>query len=94
MCAVEVVRRGRVLEVTLNRPKVNAIDRDMSREMGTAFAVLRNDPEAPELTQELRDRMVGGCNAVAGRRHFTELAATRDREIVAVLKAIRETRRA
>jgi carnitine 3-dehydrogenase len=48
--------------------------------------------EAPELTQELRDRMVDGCNAIAADRHFTEMAATRDREIVAVLKAIRDAR--
>lgn len=48
--------------------------------------------EAPELTQELRDRMVDGCNAIAGGRHFVEMAATRDREIVAVLKALRSVR--
>lgn len=48
---------------------------------------------APELTQELRDRMVEGCNEIAGDRHFEEMAATRDREIVAVLKAIRDARR-
>jgi carnitine 3-dehydrogenase len=48
--------------------------------------------EAPELTQELRDRMVDGCNAIAGRRHFEEMAAQRDREIVAVLNAIRAAR--
>ncbi|QGX97569.1 3-hydroxybutyryl-CoA dehydrogenase [Roseovarius faecimaris] len=45
--------------------------------------------EAPELTQELRDRMVEGCNAMAGTRHFTEMAAERDAKIVAVLKAVR-----
>lgn len=45
MSHVEVVRRGRVLEVTLNKPKVNAIDRAMSIEMGAAFALLRDDPE-------------------------------------------------
>ncbi|HMS96891.1 MAG TPA: enoyl-CoA hydratase-related protein, partial [Tabrizicola sp.] len=45
MSHVEVVRRGRVLEVTLNKPKVNAIDRAMSQEMGAAFALLRDDPE-------------------------------------------------
>ena len=44
--------------------------------------------EAPELTKELRDRMVDGCNAIASGRHFTELAADRDRGIVGVLKAI------
>ena len=42
---VEVTRRGHVLEVRLNKPKVNAIDQAMSREMGEAFALLRDDPE-------------------------------------------------
>ncbi|MEZ5775239.1 MAG: 3-hydroxyacyl-CoA dehydrogenase NAD-binding domain-containing protein [Hyphomicrobiaceae bacterium] len=50
--------------------------------------------EAPELTQELRDRMVDGCNAIADGRHFAEMAAQRDREIVAVLNAIRAARAA
>lgn len=50
--------------------------------------------EAPELTQELRDRMVDGCNAIAAGRHFEDMAATRDREIVAVLNAIRAARSA
>ncbi len=45
MTHVEVARRGRVLEITLNKPKVNAIDRAMSQEMGAAFALLRNDPD-------------------------------------------------
>ena len=45
--------------------------------------------EAPELTQELRDRMVEGCNDIAGDRHFEEMAAERDRKIVAVLKALK-----
>ncbi|MFT5066713.1 MAG: carnitine 3-dehydrogenase [Reinekea sp.] len=47
--------------------------------------------EAPELTQELRDRMVDGCNEIAGTRGFDEMAAKRDEQIVAVLRAIRET---
>ncbi len=42
---VEVSRSGHVLEVTLNKPKVNAIDQAMSRELGAAFALLRDDPE-------------------------------------------------
>jgi len=42
---VQVKRNGPVLEVTLDRPKVNAIDHAMSREMGQAFALLRDDPE-------------------------------------------------
>nr|WP_271857264.1 3-hydroxyacyl-CoA dehydrogenase NAD-binding domain-containing protein [Planktomarina sp.] len=48
--------------------------------------------EAPELTKELRDLMVDGCNAVAGDRHFKDMAAQRDREIVGVLNALRQTR--
>ncbi len=47
---------------------------------------------SPELTQDLRDRMVEGCNAIAGDRHFADMAAQRDREIVAVLKALRTVR--
>jgi crotonobetainyl-CoA hydratase len=45
MSYVETTRRGRVLEVTLNKPKVNAIDIEMSRDMGRAFAELRDDPD-------------------------------------------------
>ena len=43
--SVEVTRNGHVLEVRLNKPKVNAIDHAMSREMGQAFALLRDDPD-------------------------------------------------
>ena len=46
--------------------------------------------EAPELTQALRDAMVEGCNAMAGVRHFEDMAAERDRKIVAVIKAAKE----
>ena len=42
---VEVTRNGHILEVKLNKPKVNAIDQAMSRELGAAFALLRDDPE-------------------------------------------------
>ena len=42
---VIVERRGRVLEVTLNRPKANAIDAATSRIMGDVFADFRDDPE-------------------------------------------------
>jgi crotonobetainyl-CoA hydratase len=43
--AVRVERRGHVLEVTLDRPKVNAIDIKTSRQLGEAFVTLRDDPE-------------------------------------------------
>ena len=42
---VEVTRSGHVLEVRLNKPRVNAIDHTMSRELGAAFALLRDDPD-------------------------------------------------
>jgi crotonobetainyl-CoA hydratase len=53
-------RRGHVLEITLDRPKVNAIDNAMSRELGKAFVTLRDDPD-------LRAAIVTG----AGERVFS-----------------------
>ena len=44
--------------------------------------------EAPELTRELRDRMVDGCEQASEGRHFSDMAAARERAIVAVLKAV------
>ncbi|MBT5227499.1 MAG: crotonobetainyl-CoA hydratase [Proteobacteria bacterium] len=38
-------RRGVVLQVTLDRPKANAIDVATSRELGEVFAEFRDDPE-------------------------------------------------
>lgn len=38
-------RRGAVIEVTLNRPKANAIDLMTSRAMGEVFKTFRDDPE-------------------------------------------------
>ncbi len=43
--AVRAERRGRVLEVTLDRPKANAIDSKTSRVMGEVFQEFRDDPE-------------------------------------------------
>ena len=40
-----VERRGSVLEVTVDRPKANAIDSATSREMGSIFSEFRDDPE-------------------------------------------------
>ena len=48
--------------------------------------------EAPELTKDLRDRMVDGCNTVAKGQHFEDMVAQRDREIVGVLNALRLAR--
>lgn len=57
--AVRTERRGRVLLVTLDRPKANAIDAETSRRMGEVFAGFRDDPE-------LRVAVVTG----AGERFF------------------------
>lgn len=43
--AVRTLRKGHVLEITLDRPKVNAIDRATSIALGEAFVLLRDDPE-------------------------------------------------
>lgn len=43
--SVRVERRGHVLEVTLDRPKVNAIDVATSQALARAFSELREDPE-------------------------------------------------
>ena len=43
--AVRTRREGGVLEVTLDRPKANAIDLATSREMGEVFAGFRDDPD-------------------------------------------------
>jgi crotonobetainyl-CoA hydratase len=42
---IHLHKDGHVLEVTLNRPKANAIDLETSRIMGDAFAEFRDDPE-------------------------------------------------
>jgi crotonobetainyl-CoA hydratase len=42
---IRTERRGHVLEVTLDRPKANAIDLATSRIMGEVFTAFRDDPE-------------------------------------------------
>ena len=42
---VHVVPRDAVLEVTIDRPKANAIDAATSRELGLIFSQFRDDPE-------------------------------------------------
>ncbi len=41
---IKTIRRGAVLEVTLDRPKANAIDAATSRLMGEVFTQFRDDP--------------------------------------------------
>ncbi len=56
---IKTRRRGQVLEVTLDRPKANAIDLATSRIMGDVFADFRDDPD-------LRVAMITG----AGEKFF------------------------
>ena len=45
MTDIRTERRGHVLEVTIDRPKANAIDAATSRVMGDTFAAFRDDPD-------------------------------------------------
>ena len=47
--------------------------------------------KAPELTKDLRDKMVDGCAEMAGDQHFEKMVEDRDRKIVAVLNAIKSS---
>jgi len=42
---IKTERRGAILEVTIDRPKANAIDVATSRKMGEVFASFRDDPD-------------------------------------------------
>jgi len=42
---LDITRNGQVLEIVLDRPKANAIDFPLSRDMGLAFAEFRDDPD-------------------------------------------------
>jgi crotonobetainyl-CoA hydratase len=42
---LKITANGQILEIVLDRPKANAIDFPLSREMGTAFAEFRDDPD-------------------------------------------------
>ena len=46
--------------------------------------------EAPELAQELRERLIEGAGRVAGGRDYTELNLQRDLGLVAIAKALKE----
>ena len=48
--------------------------------------------DAPELTAELRDAVVEGCEDEAGDRKIADLIAERDRAIIAIQRAVEEAR--
>ena len=60
MSGFRTERRGAVLEITLDRPKANAIDAATSRALGEAFAGFRDDPE-----------LRAGLVTAAGERFFS-----------------------
>lgn len=60
MAAVEVERNGAILELTIDRPKANAIDSATSRELGEQFVAFGEDPD-------LRVAIITG----AGERFFS-----------------------
>ena len=76
--AVRVRREGGILEVTLDRPKANAIDLATSRVMGEVFAEFRDDPDAAGRRPADRGRQVllgrlgpqGGGRRRRGRRRL------------------------
>ena len=41
---LKVVKEGSIIEITLDRPKANAIDLETSRKMGEIFMNFRDDP--------------------------------------------------
>lgn len=49
--------------------------------------------DAPELTGELRDRMVQGCEQAADGHTIPELVSDRDRAIIAVMRAVEGVRK-
>ena len=68
----ETVRTRRdagVLEVTLDRPKANAIDLATSREMGRVFAAFRDDPDLRVAIVRMRGPITGRpCSRSPGLR--------------------------
>lgn len=72
---LKITRNGQILEIVLDRPKGNAIDAKLSREMGRVFAEFRDDPElrVAILTGAGEKFFCGGwdLNAVADGEEFT-----------------------
>ncbi len=46
--------------------------------------------EAPELTAELRDRMIAGCEDMADGRDFATLSQEMNAGLVAIARALKE----
>lgn len=72
---LHVSTKGQVLEIILDKPKGNAIDAKLSREMGQVFATFRDDPElrVAILTGAGEKFFCGGwdLNAIAEGEEYT-----------------------
>ena len=81
MEALTIVKDGGIWEITLNRPKANAIDLATSRQMGELFMNFRDDPEARVaiLRAEGDKFFCAGWDlkAAAGGEHFDPRPAAR-----------------
>ena len=73
---VDVRRRGAILEVTLDRPKVNAIDIEASQAMAEAFAMLRDDDDLRVAFESGANQITGGSIAVKDKATFTNWIKT------------------
>lgn len=71
---LDVTRNGQILEIVLDKPKANAIDGPLSREMGTVFAEFRDDADLRvAILTGAGDRFFSGgwdLNAVADGEEF------------------------
>ena len=63
--------------------------RHMLRQFGPALKLPWTRLEAPELTAELTEAMVAGCEAQAAGRSVVELERQRDDALIAVMRALR-----
>ena len=63
--------------------------RHMLRQFGPALKLPWTRLEAPELTDELTEAMVAGCEAQAAGRSVVELERQRDDALIAVMRALR-----
>ena len=72
---LKVTKNGQILEIILDKPKGNAIDAKLSREMGKVFAEFRDDPQmrVAILTGAGNKFFCGGwdLNAVADGEEYT-----------------------
>jgi crotonobetainyl-CoA hydratase len=71
---LNVTKNDQILEIVLDRPKANAIDTPLSREMGTVFAEFRDNPDLRvAILTGAGDRFFSGgwdLNAVAGGEEY------------------------